>query len=61
MLILKTLEDIALNLFIHVHQIVIKKHFIFNRIVNSWNSLPDNVFNTNIIKSFRNRISACMF
>ena len=38
-----------------------KKHFIFNRIVNSWNSLPDNVFNTNIIKSFRNRISACMF
>ena len=38
-----------------------KKHFILNRIVNILNSLPDNVFNTDIIKSFRNRISACMF
>ena len=39
----------------------VKKHFIFNRIANIWNSLPDNVFNTDIIKSFRNRNSACMF
>ena len=39
----------------------VKKRFIFNRIVNIWNSLPDNVFNTDIIKSFRKRISACMF
>ena len=39
-------------------QIRLKKHFIFNRIVNIWNRLPDN---TDIIKSFVNRISTCMF
>ena len=48
--------------FIHTFtQNRVKKHFILNRIVNIWNSLPDNVFNTDIIKSFRNRISACIF
>ena len=48
--------------FIHTFtQNRVKKHFILNRIVNIWNSLPDNVFNTDIIKSFRNKISACIF
>ena len=48
--------------FVHTFtQNCIKKHFIFNQIVNIWNSLPDNIFNSDIIKFFRNRISACMF
>ncbi len=39
----------------------VKKHFLFNRVINLWNCLSDNVFNTELIATFRNKISACMF
>ena len=32
------------------------KHFFFNRIVNIWNSLPAQYFNSNTIESFNNKV-----
>jgi hypothetical protein len=35
-------------------------HFLFNRTRNTWNNLPDNIFNTNVIASFKERLLTIM-
>ena len=39
----------------HVH-FDLRKYFFGNRIISNWNSLPDNVINSNSVSMFENRL-----
>ena len=39
----------------------VHRHFLFNRVINIWNVLPSNFFNTNVVASFKRKLETFNF
>lgn len=49
------------KLFVHRINNRVHRHFLFNRVINIWNSIPSHYFNTNLISCFKSKLQTFDF